>query len=193
MVSEPQLQTIEREAQRIRCVATQYLAEYGFVLDDAYACLFTPAISLPFTVGLVTGGPVEAQPNLTRLGERLAGVLEIMHSTYYIYYEAYDLFVRQRFSIAHELGHFVLHAYQGIRCACSHDSVDPQRDGDGLSVVPGIEQEADAFAAAMLMPLDLLTTDVVRFGRSVAFLAARYQVSEPAMRRRLRRVEQVQL
>jgi Zn-dependent peptidase ImmA (M78 family) len=48
------------------------------------------------------------------------------------------------------------------------------------------EPEADAFAAAFLIPLPSLLKDVAWFGACAGFLAARYGVSEATMRRRLR-------
>jgi hypothetical protein len=60
---------------------------------------------------------------------------------------------RRAFTIGHEFGHFVLHrqlietdAAFGLGIYCDEKSVD-RRSGAGL------EQEADAFAAALLMPL----------------------------------------
>jgi Zn-dependent peptidase ImmA (M78 family) len=60
---------------------------------------------------------------------------------------------RRAFTIGHELGHFLLHrrmietdATFGLGIYCDENSVD-RRAGSGL------EQEADAFAAALLMPL----------------------------------------
>ncbi len=189
MISDTQLGAIEQAADEARQHVRDHLAAYGCTLDDNYSCLFDPDITLQAAVGLITGGPVEPCPNLIRRDERLAGVLEWVGITPFIYYEAYDLVVRQRFSIAHELGHFRLHAQQREHCQCAHAAVDPQdSDDEPLATAPRFEREADAFAAAFLMPQALLRADVAQFGRCVAFLAARYQVSEPAMRRRLRRL-----
>lgn len=52
---------------------------------------------------------------------------------------------RVRFSIAHELGHFFLHKHQKALFSCSSDDMYKW-------VVPGIEVEANTFAANMLMP-----------------------------------------
>jgi IrrE N-terminal-like domain len=189
MITDTQMQAIEHAADQARQHVRDHLAAYGCIFDDTYAYLFDPDITLQAAVGLVTGGPVEPCPNLIRRDERLAGVLEWMGTTPFIYYEAYDLVVRQRFSIAHELGHFRLHAQQREHCQCTHAAVDPQdNDDEPLATTSRQEREADAFAAAFLMPQALLRADVAQFGHCVSFLAARYQVSEPAMRRRLRRL-----
>jgi hypothetical protein len=190
MTTDTQLQAVEQAADEARQQVLDRLAAYGCIYDDNCAYLLDPDITLQAAVGLITGGPVEPYPNLIRRDERLAGVLEWVGTTPFIYYEAYDLVVRQRFSIAHELGHFRLHAQQREHCQCAHPAIDPpDSDDESLATTPRFEREADAFAAAFLMPQALLRADIAQFGCCVAFLAARYQVSEPAMRRRLRRLE----
>jgi transcriptional regulator with XRE-family HTH domain len=88
--------------------------------------------------------------------------------------------VRQRFSIAHELGHFVLH----------HDDqhfieygVAPSVEGESPGYSWQHEQEANRFAAELLMPADRMADDAKRL--SLSRLARRYQVSEAAMGFRL--------
>jgi Zn-dependent peptidase ImmA (M78 family) len=142
-----------------------------------------------FVATLLTQGPVESKPNLRQGDIRLAGLL-VVEGAPRIWFEQYDPLVRQRFSIAHELGHYVLHLPHVQRTfhRCSQNDVDREEtllDGETLS----IEQEADAFAGAFLMNADDVRADLAQFGRCVAFLAERYSVSEAAMRRRLRTLE----
>jgi predicted nucleic acid-binding Zn-ribbon protein len=68
--------------------------------------------------------------------------------------------VRQRFTIAHEIGHFVLHT---DHCATAQ-----------------IERQADAFAAALLIPSPILAR-AVRETPRLAELKRHFDVSEPAM------------
>ena len=82
---------------------------------------------------------------------------------------------RRRFTIAHEFGHYLMHRDlfpKGIEC--SEESVT-FRDGTAL------EQEADTFAANLLMPLDdfrqQLPPDVVPTLDDFGELADRYGVS----------------
>jgi Zn-dependent peptidase ImmA (M78 family)/transcriptional regulator with XRE-family HTH domain len=86
--------------------------------------------------------------------------------------------VRQRFSIAHECGHFVLH----------HDSqhvieLEPQSAGDPPGYDWKKERDANTFAAELLMPAEWIRADVKAY--SVSRLANRYKVSEAAMAYRL--------
>lgn len=159
--------------------------------------VFGISVTLPWNMRVVaamlTGGPVEPLPNLANpAGERLAGLLEGTLDRASIFFEAYDPVVRQRFSIAHELGHFFLHMPEATSAAaygrCTQRRVDPAdapEDQATLDDTPDEETEADAFAATLLMPTTELEADLALFGLSIPFLAARYMVSEAAMRRRL--------
>jgi Zn-dependent peptidase ImmA (M78 family) len=76
---------------------------------------------------------------------------------------------RRRFSIAHELGHFVL----------KHD-VRPWEFEDPDTGKSYVESEADEFAGALLMPKDFLTTHIKK-GVSPTELQNMCQVSKDAL------------
>ncbi|MFZ3009943.1 MAG: ImmA/IrrE family metallo-endopeptidase [Candidatus Microsaccharimonas sp.] len=84
---------------------------------------------------------------------------------------------RQRFSIAHELGHYL----------CGHESYSHDQiviDPSKKYLDPGfqMEQEADEFAAELLMPSYLLSRDMESEGPLfVERLAKKYDVSEQAL------------
>jgi len=94
---------------------------------------------------------------------------------------------RQRFTIAHELGHLFLHDRQDI--FVDGDVVVGRRE-ESRTRSPE-EREADLFASELLMPEALIIRDL-RFAdeqplqSAIATLAARYRVSELAMSIRLR-------
>ena len=82
---------------------------------------------------------------------------------------------RQRFTIAHELGHFVLHRGQRPSFSCDKESVY-----SGADRMRSIEREADDFASNLLMPGDLLRDAIsdCRIDLHVlSALAKRFQVS----------------
>lgn len=58
---------------------------------------------------------------------------------------------RRRFTIAHELGHFVLHRSKKLTFKCDKESVHL-----GLDASANLEREADDFASNLLMPGDIL-------------------------------------
>lgn len=83
---------------------------------------------------------------------------------------------RQRFSVAHELGHY-LNGHESYDCSAIHVEdrpvwLDPQNRQ---------ETEANEFAAELLMPERWLRRDVAVHGLDAPALARRYQVSEQAM------------
>ncbi len=94
-----------------------------------------------------------------------------------------EAFVRQRFTIAHELGHFFLHPQK--------DAFVDYRDNKRDVMRTPREKQANMFAAALLMPRDILRKDCKAMAKSgladddLQALARRYAVSEDAMRFRL--------
>ncbi len=130
-------------------------------------------------------GQVSPVPNLWHEGRRVSGLFIPGHGFPQILFEAHELPPRQRFTIAHELGHAVLDPTREPMCD------PPMLDDDNVADVAHdlAEDEADAFAASMLMPLELVRADLARFGRCVALLADLFQITKPAMRARLRNLE----
>lgn len=109
---------------------------------------------------------------------------------------------RQRFTIAHELGHLVLHHNSGDRLFIDTHLRAYQRRGSaasgvyeepGSATTPAEEKEANQFASALLMPRELLLSKTVdrEFWDEldIATLAGEFGVSEQAMTIRLRQLE----
>jgi len=83
--------------------------------------------------------------------------------------------VRQRFSVAHELGHFLLGHDIGI-----DDLVE-----EGFSKTDPKEREANAFASALLMPTVWIKKSVAQNGLDIEKLARIYDVSKQSITIRL--------
>ncbi len=86
---------------------------------------------------------------------------------------------RRRFTIAHELGHFILHRASQTRFQCDKESVY-----SGIESLKQIEREADDFAGNLLMPGDLLRNRIA--GKRIDFhligeLAREFGVSLESM------------
>lgn len=88
---------------------------------------------------------------------------------------------RKRFTIAHELGHWVLHRTGQQALFCRHGAVE-EADRPEL---PAAEVEANAFAAALLMPADLLREHRRACSGDLEQLCLIFDSSERAMKRRL--------
>lgn len=94
---------------------------------------------------------------------------------------------RQRFTLAHEIGHLVLHADQGDRLWL--DKAYYFRDGSSSKGDQASEVQANEFAAGLLMPEELVKDavgDTAHISEiEVKRLAKKFEVSERAMTFRL--------
>jgi Zn-dependent peptidase ImmA (M78 family) len=98
---------------------------------------------------------------------------------------------RQRFTLAHEIGHLCLHTSKKLYV----DHVPKFRDVKSSQAVDPEEIEANIFAAELLMPEEMLRSDIqsmrddLNANEAIDRLAKRYQVSPEAMRSRLERLK----
>ncbi len=120
------------------------------------------------------------------LGENISGVLVIENGEATIGYNKNEHRVRNRFTIAHELGHFILHKDKDLfvdkgfkvmfRGVSSGDKYNKQD-----------EIEANEFAANLLMPENLLRSEIAKLDldftdeESIKQLAKKFDVSTVAM------------
>jgi uncharacterized protein DUF955 len=99
-------------------------------------------------------------------------------SGYSIAVRASDPYVRKRFTVAHEIAHFILHRNR-IGASLTDDALYRS----GLSSWD--EVEANRLAADILMPRKLVRQYVQTWGADPSTLAPFFKVSEEAMRIRL--------
>jgi Zn-dependent peptidase ImmA (M78 family) len=85
--------------------------------------------------------------------------------------------VKQRFSVGHELGHY-LSGHENFS-ADARSNIDP--DKKYLNPQYQQEYEADDFAAEILMPKKILKIDVLENNLSLQELVEKYEVSEQSM------------
>jgi len=97
---------------------------------------------------------------------------------------------RQRFTIAHEIGHFILH--KRTERHFDEDFRIDYRNSVSSEATERSEIEANGFAAALLMPENFLRRDLLRVeldesdpDPAIQTLAVRYKVSRRAMELRL--------
>lgn len=97
---------------------------------------------------------------------------------------------RQRFTIAHELGHYFLHAQDKKDDLFVDQSLYHRNDQSSQGVIKQ-EIEANRFAAALLMPKNLIEKIIAQENLDLSddldlyLLAKKFQVSEKAMGYRL--------
>ncbi len=88
---------------------------------------------------------------------------------------------RQRFTVAHELGHYILHGGEAIHYDIGGEPLYFRSE----SIYNADEREANRFAAELLMPEHLVSRCIEAGTCTVDTLAEIFDVSEDAMRYRL--------
>ena len=95
---------------------------------------------------------------------------------------------RRRFTICHELGHWVLHRRGQQSLFCRHGSIEEAEHADTRPPLPITEEEANSFAAALLMPAELVRRHYDATSGDFEALCERFGASGAAMGRRLHAV-----
>lgn len=95
-------------------------------------------------------------------GEEISGTLVIENGKGYIGYNPSHPKVRQRFTIAHEIGHFQLHnSTKNEQIFVDKDFIVKYRNANNYTIAElKHEQEANAFAAALLMPKEFINREL---------------------------------
>ena len=125
-----------------------------------------------------------------RFGDDVSGVLVVQDGRGVIGVNSAQAPVRQRFTIAHEIGHFEMHRHR-MPVFIDKQFLGPMfavfRDGKSATGEDQREREANAFAAALLMPEPLVMRAVTHMRADVQDdsvieeLARHFEVSRQAM------------
>jgi Zn-dependent peptidase ImmA (M78 family) len=120
---------------------------------------------------------------VSSLGTGISGQISREDGQYVIRVNRNEARERQRFTISHELAHYLLHRHvidsspEGIMDTVLYRSGKPER----------IEFEANRLAAEIIMPMPLVETELrIQFGgivteATIERLASRFEVSKAAM------------
>jgi Zn-dependent peptidase ImmA (M78 family) len=135
---------------------------------------------------------LEAQLRFSPLDDELSGMVYVKDGTPIIGVNALHHPNRQRFTLAHEVGHLVLHRAE-ITKQIHVDKGFPMlmRNAESATGVDDMEIEANFFAAELLMPEEFLARSLqgqsfdIDDEGAVSALAKEYKVSTAAMRFRL--------
>lgn len=150
----------------------------------------TNSISLPIPIkNIIKSQGIKLSPY--DLGDDVSGVLVIDNENCKIGYNSTESHVRQRFTLAHELGHFILHKNKSQDVFV--DKVTYMfRKSNTRSVDYKIEMEANQFAAAILMPEIMIERELNKLNNGnlsdhdlIVELANKFKVSQIAMTYRL--------
>jgi IrrE N-terminal-like domain len=173
------MRDVEERAERVLASAPEYVWDgerlpvpVEEIVDSVYGLLVRDVGDLRSAPGAPPLAP----------GQSLSGLLLPARGEIWVNAdEARTWPTRRRFTIGHELGHWVMHRDGPQALFCRRATVDetvtlPARD---------IEEEASAFAAALLMPQWLFVREHARCGGDVATLCATFGSSRAATERRI--------
>lgn len=125
------------------------------------------------------------------LGDEVSGILAINDGKGTIGYNLQHSKGRQRFTVAHELGHYIMHRNTKKELFVDKDYIVKFRSNKKYSSTElKQEKEANAFAAALLMPKSFVLTElskekIITENDLIEVLAKRFEVSVPAMTYRI--------
>jgi hypothetical protein len=169
-----------------RNLLAEYDSEYGLgevppspVEEIAGSLLLLDVVDID-DIRTVDGAPQDAGP--------ISGMLTTADRTIWVdRLESERSQGRRRFTIAHELGHWLLHAQRGeennFERFCRAPDLDPDADPAKQ------EREANDFAAELLMPEEIISTVAPECGFNLGLLASQFDVSVPALELRLTKLK----
>lgn len=118
--------------------------------------------------------------------DNVSGLFVIKDNLSHIVYNSSESVERQRFTIAHEIGHFVLHKDKILFIDKNEGVLYRNSESSSGEVLK--EREANSFAAALLMPKSIIQHElsIMPANRDViGHLSERFEVSSQAMSFRL--------
>ena len=150
-----------------------YIASIANIVRDAFD-ITTPVTEQNFRdIIQALGGTLEYKSNMIYDAK-----IERVGEYFNVSVNSNSVINRQRFSIAHELGHLFLHMKRLDKNYWENHVVE---DSSYFRYGRGIEEiEADEFAGAFLMPQDEFREKFNEFNGNYQLLSDYFQVSEPA-------------
>ena len=155
------------------------LSDQWDALTEARKAIPVPVRSLPAMLGI--------KMKAAFLPTGISGMLEKSGDSFLVSINAADPDTRQRFTMAHELGHYMLHRHlvgDGLDDDRAYRSTGVGKYHNTL-IGPKEETEANKFAANLLMPREAITRERSKFADDVSKMAQLFGVSEHAMSIRL--------
>jgi Zn-dependent peptidase ImmA (M78 family) len=114
------------------------------------------------------------------LGKSVSGFLEKINDKWCIYVNKYENEQRKRFTIAHEIGHFVLHKDSYF---LNNNYIYDQIFFRDENTSP-MEREANNFASDLLMPEDVFNRYIREGFNTISKLADKFKLSTSAVKYR---------
>ena len=155
-------------------------------IEDEWELISEAQNSVPASLPLLSRA-LGLRLNEAWLDNDISGMIEREGDRFRITLNASDSSNRKRFTLAHELGHYMLHRHligdgldddRAYRSTCAGKYHNTR-------IGPKEEREANRFAALLLMPTKAINKEWAELKPDVPAMAKRFGVSEQAMTIRL--------
>lgn len=141
------------------------------------------AFSLPINIGKIAASlDLKLKEGIFK-NEEIVGAYDKVSKTIYI--AKNDPYQRKAFTIAHEIGHYILHEDKAQETFFRKDLIFVDKETKPM------EQEANCFAASLLMPRGVVTR-YFALVKDTQYLAELFNVSYSAMRLRLKNLDLIE-
>lgn len=194
----PETGRIQLRAQRVRPAARASLAAFLTFARKNGSRIASPPVGIfghgageateqVLELAEVTEPPVELRRVAERLGvpvydwdfpDEISGVFFSEDDIVAIGINGLHPYVRQRFTTAHELGHFLFNTERDLFVDFANAEAAVLDEDDGQE---SLERKVNQFAANLLIPREWIEKDVHKYGPDATLLARRYEVSEQAL------------
>jgi IrrE N-terminal-like domain len=173
------MRDVEERAEQVLAAAPEYVWDgerLPVPIEDLVDSVYGLLVRDVEDMAAAPGAPPLAE------GQALSGLLLPARGEIWVNAEEARLWPpRRRFTIGHELGHWVMHRTGQQALFCRRTSVDEKT----ASPARDIEEEASAFSAALLMPQWLFVREHARCEGDVPELCRAFATSAAATERRV--------
>jgi hypothetical protein len=176
-----QIDRSRSESKRKASVATQLKSPAEALLIAKRYWNSVPVKVMELATELDLGPVAEALP------DNISGMIRRRGDRWEVVYNSGHARVRQRFTVAHEIGHFIYHRdllASGVSDTLAYRADDVELPNEMIQREQ--EWQANNFAANLLVPTHWLRAAQAAGYRDVRELARHFQVSETVMRIKLR-------
>lgn len=156
--------------KKIRNKVTSFVEEYGQLLFPL------PVAELAELKGFIVQ---VFTPKMDKTYD-VSGIIDYENNS--IYVNEFDSPTRQRFTIAHELGHLALHENQG-------SIVDFRKEIFDFNISDEREVEANSFAAELLMPVKEFLEQYEKNQKAIFMISLYFNVSAIAVKYRIKKLQ----
>lgn len=164
-----------------RKTSSSQIAEYSLSINEILQKAYELHLKVtPLDIKAVAEKIFNIEIREDKFDKGVSGFLERIGGKWCIFINQYESELRKRFTIAHELGHFIKHRDKYMLSGSSTPDLIFFRD----KTIDPMEKEANDFAADLLMPKDIFIEKIKSGCNTLEKLSEAFQLSTSAVKYR---------